>query len=315
MKSPQRKILWHSDSQNHDAYAEARNRLTATGHIGGSMAGAVLGLNPYCSPMRAWLQLKGQLQPSQDESEAMWCGRHLEPALRTMLTERVSVDAYCPHTIFQHPAHAWMIATPDLFLVESGRDPLDLGIGELKTTSVRMEKHWTDGQITDWAQAQILHTMAVCGATWGYVGVLIGGQKFEARRVEAEPAVFQLLIEREQAFVDSLAADEPPALTAEDGDLMRELYPPASVETGRMVFLPEDVAIPLIDQYEQGAAVAREGEAVKAQAAAKLQGLIGTAEVAIVGERECRWPVRQRKEYVVPAAIYRAFSIAKRKDA
>jgi len=306
------KPLHTLDGMSQEEYATLRNQLTATGHIGGSMAGAVLGLNPYTSPLKAWLQLKGLLSPDAEETEAMWCGRMLEPALRTMLSQREPVEVWEAKGIYQHPVYPWMIATPDGFLAEAGRAPDDRGVAEFKTTSVYMAPHWADKNIADWAHAQILHTMAVTGCTWGYVGVLIGGQRFETRRVDADAHLMAALIEGEQNFVASLLREEMPVATGADVDCLADWYGEPTVQH---VSRPLPVeALGLIESYQQGAAVAKEGEQVKEAAKAQLMQMLGHFETGTVGDYEVRWQRRTRKETIIPASTFRAFSIGKRKE-
>ena len=54
--------------------------------IGASEAGAIMGLNPYKSPLDIYLQKVGEQQPD-DENLAMTIGTFMEPLARKLFTD------------------------------------------------------------------------------------------------------------------------------------------------------------------------------------------------------------------------------------
>ena len=302
----QARIVDHTDDWTDEDYSAYRHDATAGGCIGGSDAGAVLGIDPYRSKMELYLQLTGQLQPSDVENERMWCGRMLQDALQGMFEQRSHRSTVSLNVILQHPDYDWMIATPDAFILPCNTD--GIGILELKNTGTFMAHNWKDGAIADSAYAQLLHYLMVTGHRYGYVAALIGGNRFEVRRVDRDENLIDKLLAWELAFHDAVVHGQMPEWTAADAEVVSQLYPAGSARPG-LVDLPSDL-ISLVDDYEQGHLLEKEGKRMKETAQVKLQAALGESTAGTIGGlAEVYWEPQTRKSYVVPEKTFRRFRV------
>jgi putative phage-type endonuclease len=176
--------------------------------LGASDAAAVLGADQHRSPFQVWCEKTGQLSKEEAGEAAEW-GLRLEPYVGQAFAERSgrSVTFWPQYTILQHQSLDWMICTPDAVqkCPERGH-----GLLQIKTASAFLAKEWADEPPPGY-QVQLQHEMAVVGATWGTLCVLIGGQRLKWFDLEARPDFQEAMIEQEQAFwLRVLSYDPPP---------------------------------------------------------------------------------------------------------
>jgi putative phage-type endonuclease len=286
-------------------YSLLRNQLTESGYIGGSMAAAVLGINPWMSKMKAWLMLSG-MHGMGEENERMWCGRYLEPAVKWMFQDKTGMPVFNKPHIYQSKAHKHMITTLDGVVKEGDEE----GVFEAKTTGAFNYKTWHDGAISDAAHTQVMHNLAVTGLGFSYVAVLIGGNRFSWARVERDERLIDRIIEEETKFYNSVKNHEPPEWEASDLDLLAATYP-GGIE--QLVELPpqaEDFA----KQYMEAKAVIKEWDVQAKMAAAHLQAMMQNNNVAQIGNYRFSWKPITRRGYAVKETTYRQFRVSKRKE-
>lgn len=297
-------ILYDITGFSPDAYSKLRNELTACGLIGGSMAAAVLGINPYMSKMKAWLMLSG-MHSFEDENEAMWCGRHLEPVVKAMFEERCGSFVSDAPYILKSKKYPWMITTLD-GIIMSDDGP---GVFEAKTTSFFQSKNWQEGGVADAAHTQALHNMAVTGFDYAAVACLIGGQKFVHKTVERDQALIDVIIQAEQTFYQSVKDKNPPAWEGEDIDLLGHIYPEA---INAVVELPSE-ARNFASQYVEAKSEISRWQRVVKDCEAKLKGMMAENERAICEGFQLGWKTVERKGYTLDPTSFRQFRVKETK--
>ncbi|QWY80240.1 Cas4 family exonuclease [Gordonia phage EdmundFerry] len=202
--------------------------------IGSSDCSAVLGLNPWpdATPWHVFMDKTGQF-PLDDgrDSEQMEIGREVESAIVRIVARRLGVDHYGIPAIANRE-RPWQRSNIDrVFVTDDGPIPF-----EAKNTSEYLLSEWTDGQVPDHAELQILHTLDVTGAPYGYVGGMIGGRTVVYKRIDRDEDFLEHIRTTERALWDrvtgylleasniALGVDEleeisrryEPALTARD---------------------------------------------------------------------------------------------------
>jgi putative phage-type endonuclease len=139
------------------------------GTIGGSDAGAVIGVSPFRSSWEAWQDMTGQAQrrePTQEAWDRMRYGLQAEAPLR----ELFKLDfpeynfQYYENNLWTNDLFPWAHASLDGWMYDqAGR----MGVWECKTATIKTEddliSQWR-GHIPDIYYKQILHQMAVTGA-------------------------------------------------------------------------------------------------------------------------------------------------------
>lgn len=156
--------------------------------LGGTDASAVLGLNPWTTPLDVWLRKRG-LANEQPQSEAMYWGQALEPVIADRYSRDTGKALWVPEQVFHHPSHDFLVATPDRLIVGE-----DAGL-EIKTANAFSAREWGEPG-TDRVPVQYLvqcvHYMAVVGLPVWHLAVLIGGSDYRVytihrdRNVESE---------------------------------------------------------------------------------------------------------------------------------
>lgn len=173
------------------------------GGIGGSDAAVVLGLSKWKSPLELYLEKRGE-GPEQGDSEPMYWGRALEPAIRQRYADETGRVVVVPREIMWHPEIPWMLANPD-GIADGNR------VVEIKTA--RVANGWgTPGtdEIPEYYLPQVQHNMIVTGLSVADVPVLIGGSDYRVYEVEADRELQEMIIEFERLFWERVQSGNPP---------------------------------------------------------------------------------------------------------
>lgn len=171
--------------------------------IGGSDVAPLLGLSPWRTPLDVYLDKRGEL-PEQDDNDAMFWGRALEPVIRQTYADRTGREVRVPAGILTHPQHGFMLATVD-GLTRDGR------VFEAKTA--RTDRGWGEpgtDEVPDAYALQVQHYLAVTGYAIADIAVLIGGSDFRLYHVEADASLQADLIAAEAAFWQRVLEGRPP---------------------------------------------------------------------------------------------------------
>ncbi|MDR3284264.1 MAG: YqaJ viral recombinase family protein, partial [Treponema sp.] len=170
--------------------------------IGGSDAGAILGMNSFASPLTVYLQKKG-LVPNQATSRAAKRGKILEPVIRQITIEEFPQLVIEPVPfMFNSPVYPFMSANIDgaihapETLSVGGEDILGVGGHEIK--SAKTTYGWGENEIPGSYYCQVQHYMAVLGLPWFMVSVYI---------LDTED-VRHYIIRRNAEFCDKLVSVE-----------------------------------------------------------------------------------------------------------
>lgn len=188
--------------------------------IGGSDAGAIMGLNKYKGPMAVYLEKTGQVEPEDISSKpAVIAGQMLEPVVARMFEEATGKKVRRMGTL-QSLANPWMHANPDRVIIGE-----DAGL-EIKTGGAWSKSLWEDGNIPDSYYVQCLHYLAVTGAARWYVAAWLGGQEFVTRTIDRREDEIRELIKEEAKFWGRVQNHTPPEVDGSFscGEGLKQLY-------------------------------------------------------------------------------------------
>ena len=161
--------------------------------IGGSDAGAVCGLNPYCTAIQVYYD-KTTTEIQQTDNEAMRQGRDLEDYVARRFMEATGKKVRRANAMYYHEKHPFMLADVDRMIVGE-----NAGL-ECKTASPYMEDKWKDGNVPVHYLIQCHHYMGVCGADAWYIAALILGRGFVYYRIDRDEELISSLIQIETDF-------------------------------------------------------------------------------------------------------------------
>lgn len=167
-------------------------KLRKTG-IGGSDAGAIVGVNPYSSAMKVF-QDKTCDDVSEQDSEAVRIGHDLEDYVAQRFTEATGLKVRKSNFMYRSTEYPFMIADVDRLVVGE-----DAGL-ECKTASAYNADKWADGEIPLHYVMQCYHYMAVTGKRRWYIAAVILGREFVYRRLDWDDELVGSLIDAEDRF-------------------------------------------------------------------------------------------------------------------
>ena len=191
-------VIKHKIPTSHEEWLE--NRFKG---IGGSDAGAILGLNPYKSPYALWCEKTGRIHNDVD-NEAMRIGRDLEDYVAKRFCEETGKKVKKSNYSYQSKKYPFMLANVDRLV--SGED----AILECKTTNMLTKTKYDKGDIPASYYAQCMHYMAVTGCRKAYIAILVLGKGFYYFEVNRDEEEIQSLIESEEAFWEDVQSDTEP---------------------------------------------------------------------------------------------------------
>jgi len=174
---------------NHQEWLDARRK-----GIGGSDAGAILGVNKYKTPLDVYLDKTGQA-PDIEDNDAMYWGRALEDIVAYEYAKRTGKKVRRNNAILVHPEHKFMLANLDREIVG------EPGILEIKTAA-RADDWGEPGsdEVPESYLAQVMHYMAVTGAQFADIAVLIAGRKFQTYTIQRDDQLIEHMIDVERDF-------------------------------------------------------------------------------------------------------------------
>lgn len=176
--------------------------------IGGSDAGAVLGLNKYNSPYALWCEKTGKVLPADiGDREAVRLGNDLEDYVAQRWMEATGKRLRRDNHIYYNSEYPFAHANID-------RDVVGENAGfEAKTTSsYEVLQQCREGNYPDSWYAQMVHYMMVTGKQRWYLGVLCFGHGFYEFTIERDEAEIAALANEEELFWGYVTSNTPPAL-------------------------------------------------------------------------------------------------------
>ena len=174
----------------HEQWLE--NRKTG---IGGSDAGAIMGVSPYKGAYSVWADKLGKTEPVED-NEALRQGRDLEDYVARRFAEKTGKRVRHEYGMLRSDAWPWMVANIDRRIIGE-----DAGL-ECKTSRDITMKRYKNGEYPMEYYCQCLHYLAVTGWSRWYLAVLVYGTDllvFEINRADVEDDI-GALIKAEDSF-------------------------------------------------------------------------------------------------------------------
>lgn len=248
--------------------------------IGGSDAGAILGLNRWRSPVDVWLDKTGR-SAAQEENAAMYWGNKLEDIVVREYVVRTGLEVR-RHNFM--PRVGVLLGSVDRLVCEPGTVPAVKGevrakrLLEAKTASSKAD--WEDGGAPAHYVAQVMHYMGLLPSVEvAAIACLFLTYDREYRIVE---------IQRDQAIIDAMQAqltewweefvarDVPP--TPESESDCKKLW--ARHQPGKTATASDDVSQAL-SKLKEIQTLEKTIEAEKSMARDQVLAAIGEAEILV----------------------------------
>ncbi len=197
--------------------------------IGGSDAGAIMGLNKYATPLSVYLDKKDFA--SFEGNEATKWGHILEDPIRQIAKQELEIEIETVPGMFTNKEHSFMNANFDGLVFVEGEKEIagvkvsGLGGHEIKTS--RTGEGFTEDEIPDSYYCQVQHYMAVTGITFFVLTVFIF-DRYEGKHyvISRNDDFIQNLTQTESEFWnENILANVAPAPTgnANETELVKSL--------------------------------------------------------------------------------------------
>lgn len=185
---------------NYEQWLEQRQK-----YIGGSDAGAIVGLNPWKSQLSVYLEKTNQKENKNKDNEQMRIGRDLEEYVAKRFEESTGKKVR---------RNNFMMIKDGIFSANVDREVVgENAVLECKTTNSFALKDWQGDSIPVHYELQCHHYMMVGGYDRAYIAVLIGNSKFVWKEIPRDEEMIKLLEEQESKFWNDyvLQRQMPPA--------------------------------------------------------------------------------------------------------
>lgn len=283
-------ILSVKEAEDHEKWLAVRNQ-----GIGGSDASVIMGLNPYKSAYQLWLEKRGVADPEDlTGNPYIYWGQKNEANIASWFQEETGKKIRRLGTL-QNREKPFLLANVDRMVTGE-----NAGL-EIKTAGVSQYKKWKDDEIPDSYYCQCLHYMAVTGADYWYIAVLLGGNDAKWKRIERNEEDIRVLIEEETKFWEMVKTNTPPPI---DGTMscFNALKLKYKGDPGSETMLPEEAA-DIINELDKDAEVEKALKESIQLKKNKLMDMMGDFEVGRIGDRKVTWKMVNGRESISIAKL------------
>ena len=248
---------------NHEEWLQIRR-----GFIGGSDAGAVVGLDEYKSPYSLWAEKTGRIPPFEGNITTK-VGAYLEELVAQMFTDETGKKVRKHNFTMVNDLFPWACANVDR-LVNGEK-----AILEIKTSnSFPVMRQCRNGEFPARWWAQVCHYLAVTELKKAYLAVLIGCRDFMVFELDRDEAEISALVGAERDFWQLIQNDTPPAPDGSEPttEAIKTIYS----DSGKNVVDLFPMAAQL-DQYTALSGQIKELEALRDEATNCIKAYIGDA--------------------------------------
>jgi len=197
--------------------------------IGGSDAGAILGLSSYKSPLSVYFDKVSEIKQADEQTIQQLMGSYSEPLLRDLTIKWFKEQHGVLVTITEdNETHFDGIFLANL----DGRlhHPVygECGL-ELKTVDPSKYSEWTGDNLPDTYYIQCQHYMMVTGMERFFIAYLMGNRDFNVKEIPRNDRIIAgLRVALTDFWHDHVIPRIPPPTTwHDDGDILKALYEPA----------------------------------------------------------------------------------------
>lgn len=197
--------------------------------IGGSDAGAIIGVNPYRSPLAVWCDKTGRSDDIEPNEFMEW-GNRLEAIVTAKFAEiHPDMLVHRVNGMIVSRERPWQFANIDRRIREADGSSAVL---EVKTAGALNADHWKSGPPPTYV-AQVTHYLAVTGWQRGYIAVLIGGNDYREYTIRPSAEEIAFITKSERVFwEDFVQTNTMPKMVglSDEAKALLNMYPSAMRE-------------------------------------------------------------------------------------
>lgn len=256
-------------------------------YIGGSDAGACVGMNPYKSAYSLWAEKTGR-SPEFEGNLATDVGAYMEDFIAKRFEEETGKKVRRENHSIVNDQYPWAIANYDRLIVGESA-----GLECKFTDSINL-KRYKGGEFPERFYAQCVHYLAVSGKKRWYLAVLIGNKEFKWFCIERDEEEIAALMQAEKEVYDHIQTDTPPEAdgSRSTADAIEEIYPESNDSTVDLSILQPDLEL-----YDQATIRIKEMEKIRDECANKIKSFMGVSGTGLSSKFRVSFNTQRRTSY------------------
>ena len=256
------------------------------GYIGGSDAGAVVGLNPYKSAYTLWAEKTGKI-PEFEGNLTTDVGSYLEDFVAQMFMSEAQKAVRRKNRILVNEDYPWACADVDRMVVG------EKAFLECKTTNSPIAvKKFKNGEYPEQWYVQMCHYLAVTGLEKAYLAVLIECRDFKIFELERDEEEIKALMAAEKDFWNLVKTGTAPSADGmqSTSDTLVALYPQSNTDIVNLFGYENE-----LDQYMAISAQIKALESQKDEIGNKVKAFLNEAGKGENDHYRVSWTTSERK--------------------
>ena len=236
--------------------------------VGGSDAGAVIGMNPYKSAYTLWAEKTGRV-PEFEGNLITEVGSYLEAFVAELFERETGKKVRRKNRMLVNDAYPFAFADVDRLVVG------EKALLEIKTTNSIpiMKQLRNSSEFPEAYYAQVVHYLAVSGLEKAYLAVLINCREFKVFELERDEDEIAALMGAEEEFWCHYVHDDtpPPADgAASTSETITAIYPESNDDTVSLIAYETD-----LKQYMNFNALIKDLERQRDEVANRIKAFMG----------------------------------------
>jgi len=194
--------------------------------IGGSDVAAILGLNPWKTPLDVYLEKVEQKPTERPENAKMKAGKMLEDTIANYFIDETGHKVVRDNKIRIHPNFKHLLANIDRIILSS--NDKGTGVLEVKASSGQLVRSFEKDEwpVPPYWYCQLQHYLNVTGYSWGAIAYLVDGWDFHFQYFEADQELIRDMTGKLNEFWEGHVLSGIPPEPINEKDVMM-LYPGA----------------------------------------------------------------------------------------
>lgn len=256
--------------------------------IGGSDAGAVVGLNPYKSAYTLWAEKTGKIAEFEGNLITE-VGSYLEDFVAKLFEKETGKKVRRKNRMLIN--HEYPFACADVDRVVVGEN----AILECKTTnSFPNMRKFKNGEYPESWYCQMTHYLAVGGYDKAYLAVLIGCREFKVFELDRDEGEIKALMSAEAEFWHKVQENIPPVADGAEStsETLSTIYPESNDNTVSLMAYEAD-----LKQYMTYTSLIKDVEKQRDEVANRIKAFMGESGRGESNKYKVSWTSSKRVSF------------------
>lgn len=257
-------------------------------YIGGSDAGAVVGLNPYKSAYTLWAEKTGKV-PEFEGNLITEVGSYLEDFVAKLFEKETGKKVRRKNRMLVNDEYPFACADVDRVIVGEN------AILECKTTnSFPAMKKFKNGEYPESWYCQMTHYLAVGGYDKAYLAVLIGCREFKVFELNRDDGEIKALMSAEAIFWDNVKKNVPPSVDGADStsETITAIFPNSNDNTANLMAYEAD-----LKRYMNLTSLIKDMETQRTELVNRIKAFLGESGRGETNNYKVTWTSSSRETF------------------